>query len=207
MASEIRGVIFDLGGVLIDWDPRYLYRQFFGEDREAMERFLTEVWTPEWNAGLDVGRTFAEAIPDLLATHPHEAERINAYRDRWIETIRGPIDAAVTLLDGLHAAGVPLWAITNWSAETFRLVRSQAAYGFLGHFREIFVSGELRMAKPDPAIFTHALGRIDLPATSLLFVDDNAANIATAAGLGLHTHLFDDPASLETILRTQRLLP
>jgi 2-haloacid dehalogenase len=150
-------VVFDLGGVLIDWDPRYLYRKLFAGDEPGMERFLAEVTTSAWNLSLDAGKPFGEAVAELIATHPHERARIEAYQDRWIEMISGPIPGTVALLEGLAARGVPLYAITNWAVETFALVRHDPAYAFLDLFRQIFVSGELKLIKPEPAIFRHAL--------------------------------------------------
>ena len=162
MADErrVRTVIFDLGGVLIDWNPRYLYRKLFADDEPGMERFLAEVTTAAWNHSLDAGKPFAEGVAELIAKHPAERERIEAYHSRWIETISGPILGTVEVLEDLAERKVPLYAITNWAAETFDIVRRDPAYAFLDLFREIYVSGTLRMAKPEPAIFHHALGRI-----------------------------------------------
>lgn len=200
-------VIFDLGGVLIDWDPRHLYRKLLDGDAAGMERFLAEVCSPSWNHRLDEGRPFADGIAELVARFPDKAELIHAYRARWPEMLGGPIAPTVTLLETLDASGVPLWAITNWSEETFPFVRDDPAYAFLGRFREVFVSGALRMAKPGEAIFAHALGRIGAPPHACLFIDDNPANIATAARLGLRTHRFTDPANLASDLRRLGLLP
>lgn len=199
-------VIFDLGGVLIDWDPRHLYRKLLDGDAAGMERFLAEVCSPAWNHRLDEGRPFAEGIAELVARFPEEAELIHAYRARWPEMLGGPIAPTVTLLETLDAGGVPLWAITNWSEETFPFVRDDPAYAFLGRFREVFVSGALRMAKPGEAIFAHALERIGAPPRACLFIDDNPANIATAARLGLRTHRFASPAELAADLRRLGLL-
>ncbi|MGE3295263.1 MAG: HAD family hydrolase [Geminicoccaceae bacterium] len=198
-------VIFDLGGVLIDWNPRYLYRSLF-DDEAAMERFLAEICSPDWNLSLDAGRGFAEAVAELCARHPHERARIEAYQARWLEMIAGPMPDTVALLEELHARGVPLWALTNWSAETFRLVRHEPAYGFLDRFRRIFVSAELRMIKPDPAIFRHTLEEIGVPAETCLFIDDSARNIAAAQALGLHGHRFTDASALRAELARHGLL-
>ena len=199
-------VIFDLGGVLIDWDPRYLYRSLFA-DEAAMERFLAEICSPEWNLSLDSGRSFAEAVAELSGRHPRERARIQAYHERWIEMIAGPIPETVAVLEELHAREVPLWALTNWSAETFRLVRHDPAYGFLNRFRQIFVSGELRMVKPDPAIYHHVLTEIGAPAQSCLFIDDSPKNVAAALALGLHGHRFVEASALRTELARAGLLP
>lgn len=201
MAAEgPRHVIFDLGGVLIDWNPRYLYRRLFDGDEAAMERFLAEVCTADWNLGFDAGRPWAEGIAELAARHPHEQARIAAYRERWIEMVAGPIRPTVAILKELDAQGVPLYALTNWSAETFALVRPRRRYAFLDRFRAIFVSGELRLVKPDPAIYRHALAGIGAPARDCLFIDDSAANVATAAELGFFAHRFTDADRLRAEL-------
>lgn len=200
-------VIFDLGGVLIDWNPRYLYRQLFVGDEAGMERFLAEICSPAWNHALDAGRPYAEAVAELVARHPHERARIEAYQGRWLEMLAGPIAPTVALVERLDAAGVPLWALTNWSAETFALVRPDPAYAFLDRFRRIFVSGELRLAKPEPAIFQHVLAVIGTPPEDCLFIDDAQHNVAAAAALGMRTHLFTDAAGLGQELARLGLLP
>ena len=199
-------VIFDLGGVLIDWDPRHLYRSLFPGDEPAMERFLGEICTPAWNHELDRGRPFAEAVAELVARHPEHRGMIEAYRARWIEMVAGPVAGTVAILEELDREGVPLWALTNWSAETFALVRDDPAYAFLGRFREIFVSGELRLAKPDPAIFRHVLAAIGAEPSRCLFVDDAPKNVAAAAELGIRTHRFTAPERLREELTGLGLL-
>jgi 2-haloacid dehalogenase len=208
MADErrVRTVIFDLGGVLIDWNPRYLYRKLFVDDEPRMERFLTEVTTAAWNHSLDAGKPFAEGVAELIAKHPVERERIEAYHSRWIETISGPILGTVEILEDLAERKVPLYAITNWAAETFDIVRRDPAYAFLDLFREIYVSGSLRMAKPEPAIFHHALGRIGGEASDCLFIDDVEKNIRAAAALGITVHHFTSPEGLAADLQQRGLL-
>lgn len=199
-------VVFDLGGVLIDWNPRYLYRQLFPGDEAGMERFLATVCTPDWNETFDAGRPFREGIAELSREHPDEAARIAAYFDRWIEMVRGPIDPTVRLLERLAELGVPLYALTNWSAETFPLVRNDPAYGFFERFRDIVVSGELGVIKPDVAIFRALLDRVGRPAETCLFIDDAPRNVAAARRLGFLTHRFVEAASLEAELRARGLL-
>ena len=199
-------VIFDLGGVLIDWNPRYLYRQLFDGDDAAMEQFLAGICSPAWNLSLDAGRPFAEAVEELTGRHPHERLRIEAYHQRWLEMVAGPIHQTVTILEELHQRGVPLWALTNWSSETFALVRHDPAYAFLDRFRHIFVSGELRLIKPDPAIYRHTVTRIGAPAASCLFIDDSSTNIAAAAAEGLQVHHFTAPERLRAELESLDLL-
>lgn len=199
-------VVFDLGGVLIDWNPRYLYRQLFPGDDAGMERFLATVCSPDWNESFDAGRPFRDGIAELSREHPHEAERIAAYFDRWIEMVRGPIEPTVRILERLAARGVPLYALTNWSAETFPLVRHDPAYGFFERFRDIVVSGELGLIKPDAAIFRALLDRVGRPAETCLFIDDAPRNVAAAARLGFATHRFVEPESLEAELTALGLL-
>jgi 2-haloacid dehalogenase len=199
-------VIFDLGGVLIDWNPRYLYRRLFDGDEAGMERFLAEVCSPEWNLALDAGRPFAEAVAELCRSHPHERARIEAYHHSWLEMVAGPIDPTVAVLEALAAAGVPLWALTNWSAETFALVRGQPAYAFLDRFRAIFVSGELQLVKPDSVLYRHVLDTIGAAPEACLFIDDSPKNVAGAEALGIRAHHFTDPASLRAVLADHGLL-
>ncbi len=198
-------VLFDLGGVLIDWEPRRLYRKIF-TDESAMEQFLATVCTPAWNLELDRGQPFAEAVAELVERHPDQREPIEAYQARWIEMIGGPIGHTVTLLQGLQGQGRHIRALTNWSAETFPLVRHDPVYAFLDHFSTIYVSGELRMIKPNDDIFHHVLDDLDMAAGRVLFIDDSAKNIATADRLGFATHQFSEPAALEADLRRRRLL-
>jgi 2-haloacid dehalogenase len=206
-AARPEHVIFDLGGVLIDWNPRYLYRRMFDGDDAAMERFLAEVCTPEWNLSLDAGRPFARAVSELVAAHPAERHRIEAYHRRWLEMVAGPIAPTVAVLDELAAAEVPLWALTNWSAETFALVRRDPAYAFLERFRTIFVSGELQLIKPDPLIYRHVLAVIDAPGDNCLFIDDAPKNVAGAVAVGMRAHRFTDAMTLRAELAGLGLLP
>ncbi len=198
-------VLFDLGGVLIEWDPRRLYRKLIA-DEAAMEAFLGTVCTPAWNLELDRGRPFAEAVAELVAAHPEKRPLIEAYHQRWLEMIGGPIEATVALLEELAARRTPLRALTNWSAETFALVHDDPAYAFLGRFAHIYVSGSLGMIKPDDDIFEHVLDDTGLDAGSVLFIDDSAANIEAARRLGFLTHHFAGAAELERRLRDLQLL-
>ncbi len=176
-------VVFDLGGVLVDWDPRYLYRTLF-DDESAMERFLAEVCTPAWNLAQDAGRPWAEAVAVLSAQYPHHAEHIAAYRTRWLETLRGPIQPTVDLLARLRARGVRLYALTNWSQETFPLARER--FDFLGWFEGIVVSGEEKLIKPDPEIYHRLIRRYAIEPARTLYIDDSLKNVVAAEALGMH---------------------
>jgi 2-haloacid dehalogenase len=203
--TPVKAVVFDLGGVLIDWNPRYLYRQLFDGDEAAMEGFLRDITTQEWNARQDGGRTWAEAVAELVDRHPEQRDLILAYRERWDEMLGGPIAGTVDVLRELRDDGVPLYALTNWSAETFPLARER--FEFLGWFRGLVVSGEIRLVKPDPAIFHHLLERFGLDAATTLFIDDHEPNVLAAQALGMHAIRFRDPAHLRTELTDLGLLP
>jgi 2-haloacid dehalogenase len=197
-------VIFDLGGVLIDWNPRYLYRKLFAGDDEAMEAFLAEVTSPAWNAEQDAGRTWREAVDALAAIHPDRRDLIAAYDERWEETLGDPIEGTVEILAELRAGGLRLAALSNWSAEKFPIARPR--YPFLDWFETIVISGEVRVSKPDPGIFRHVLERLDLDAEACVFIDDSAANVEAAADLGMTALQFRDPATLRADLRALGLL-
>jgi 2-haloacid dehalogenase len=186
-------VVFDLGGVLIDWNPRYLYSKLISDEAER-ERFLAEVCTSEWNVAQDAGRTIAEAVAEAISRHPGKADLIRAFYDRFDEMLGGPVQGTVDILERLDAKGTPLYALTNWSAETFPIGRRR--FDFLRRFRHITVSGELKLAKPDPAIYRHVLAAAAKPATSCVFIDDAPKNVAAAAALGFHAIRFVDPDDL-----------
>jgi 2-haloacid dehalogenase len=196
-------VVFDLGGVLIDWNPRHLYRKLIA-DEAAMESFLATVCTQAWNERQDAGRTFAEAAALLRARHPHHAALIDAYGARFDEMMKGPIKGSVIILETLHRAGVPLFALSNWSRETFPL--AERRFEFLRLFRGRVISGEVGMIKPDPRIFAHLLERFGIAAGDAVYIDDNPRNAAAATALGLHGIHFTDPATLRRELEDLRLL-
>ena len=200
MTTQVKAVTFDLGGVLIDWNPRHLYRQFFGADEAAMERFLADVCTPEWNAQLDAGRPFAEAVDEVLAAHPDQAELITAYYQRWQEMLGPTLEGTVAILREVRAAGYPTYALSNWSAETFDVTRRR--YPFLDDMDGILISGEVGVGKPDPAIFRAFLARFGLTAGETLFIDDWDRNVATASSLGIVAIQFKGAAQSRVDLRS-----
>jgi 2-haloacid dehalogenase len=199
----VKAAVFDLGGVLIDWDPRYLYRKLLADEGEV-EEFLATVCTPEWNAEQDRGRPFAEGVAELVERHPAHAAAIAAFHERWPEMLGGDIPGAVELLAELRATGLPLYALTNWSAETFVVARER--FAFLDWFDGLLVSGEERIIKPDPAIFELLLDRFGLDPGSTFYVDDSPANVAAAAALGLDAVRFTGPGQLRRDLAARRLL-
>lgn len=197
-------IVFDFGGVLIDWNPRYLYRKLFRDEPEAVERFLTEIGFVEWNALQDKGRPFSEAVAELSEKFPHYSDLIKAYDERWEESVTGAIEGTVDILRELKEAGYPLYGLSNWSAETFRRIRHQ--YPFMDWFEEIVISGEVKLIKPDPLIYKLLLERIKRSAEECLFIDDSEANVTTANQLGFQTIRFESPEQLSKELRRLGIL-
>lgn len=197
-------VIFDVGHVLYDWDPRVLYERLF-DDEQALDVFLNQVATREWHFQHDAGRPFVETSAELSAQFPQHAAMIALWGPRFSEQIPGPIPGMMAIVDELDAAGVPLFAITNFSGEFFAPFRAREAALF-DRFRDIVVSGDERLVKPDPAIYRLALRRFGLSAEQALFVDDNDANIAGARSVGIHAHHFRDSVTLRAALVDSGLL-
>lgn len=197
-------VVFDFGGVLIGWDPFLLYGPYFNNDRAAMQRFLDEIGFAEWNALQDAGRPFAEGEAELTARFPQHAALIRAYRERFEETIAGPIQGSVEILRALKQQGRTLYGLSNWAAETFQ--RIQPNYPFLELLETIVLSGEVGLIKPDPRIFQLLLERTGRRAGDCLLIDDAPANIAAAAALGFQTIRFESPEQLRQELVQRGLL-
>ena len=193
-------VIFDIGRVLYDWDPRFLYERLIPEN-EALDAFLRDVVTTEWHFQHDAGRDFADTSAELTALHPHHAELIAAWRPRFAESIPGPIAGMHDLVARLDEAGVPLFAITNFSHEFFPPFRAAEAALF-DRFRDIVVSGTEKLVKPHAAIYRLALDRFGLRAEEAVFIDDSAANVAGAEAVGMHAILFTGTDDLTQRLRS-----
>jgi 2-haloacid dehalogenase len=202
--ASYTSVIFDLGGVLIDWNPRHLYRQFFPGDDAALERFLAEVTTSEWNRELDGGRSFAEAIADLQHQHPEHHELIAMYWDRWPEMLGGVNDGTVQLVRDLKSNGLRVFALSDWSAETFPLAKR--AVPELGLFDDIQISGEAGMTKLDPRAFGLAIARFNVDPAATVFIDDAPANLDGARAAGLTALRFTGADALRTQLTDMGLL-
>jgi 2-haloacid dehalogenase/putative hydrolase of the HAD superfamily len=201
--SKPTGVVWDVGNVIVRWNPRSLYAKIFTDPAEC-DDFLENVCTLSWNAEFDRGRPMAEGIAELTAQFPHHAAAIAAWKERWWETFTGPIPETTWAIETLAARGAPMFGLSNISAET--AAGTFAMHPCFDHLRIIVASGEVGLIKPDPRIFELALERYGMAADELLFVDDNAANIETARSLGFHTHWFRDPADLEPALRAHGLL-
>jgi len=199
-----RAVIFDVGRVLVDWEIRFLYERLIPEG-EALDTFLRDVVTPEWHFQHDLGRPFAETSVELSALYPHHAELIAQFGPHFNDTNNSAIPGMPELLAELDSAGVPLFAITNFSGEFFPSFRVKYPDMF-DHFRDIVVSGDEKMMKPDPAIYRLALDRFGLQAEEAVFIDDNADNVAGAAALGIHAILFTDEPALRAELVSLGLL-
>ncbi|AZN36869.1 HAD-IA family hydrolase [Iodobacter ciconiae] len=185
---SIRAVIFDFGGVLFDWNPDYLYRKLISDEKERAF-FLSEVCNSEWNIGQDRGRSISDATRIKQAEFPEYADWIAAFYARWPETLNGTLVEGVALMEQLEAAQVPLYGLTNWSAETFPYAWEN--YPLLHRFKDIVVSGHLGLIKPDPAIYQVMFERIaqsiqNLQPDELVFIDDAAKNANAATKLGWH---------------------
>ena len=181
---NIENIIFDLGGVLLDWNPEYLYSKIFGKDQKKMDWFLQNICTTEWNMEQDAGRSFKEGTELLLNQYPQYETWIRVFFDRWEEMLRGEIDDSVLILNKLNTLNEKkLYALTNWSAETFPLAIPR--FSFLKIFKGIVVSGVENTRKPYPKIYEILLNRYQLKADKCLFIDDNQDNIDAAIDLGM----------------------
>lgn len=201
---NIQAILFDFGNVLIDWDPRYLYRRYFPNDEQAMERFLHEVNFMDWNTQQDKGRSFAEGVALLSRQFPQYAELIQAYPDNWKDSIGNHFAGTVEIMKRLRTAGYSLYGLSNWSAETFPIAREQ--YDFFDLLDDIIISGEVGSIKPEPEFFEIALKRIRKLADECLFIDDSLANVGQAHRMGFVTIHFQSPEQLEGELHRLQLL-
>ncbi|MDA9406436.1 MULTISPECIES: HAD family hydrolase [unclassified Bradyrhizobium] len=202
-SPKIRSIVFDLGGVLVDWDPRYLYQQLI-PDHEEREWFLRECCSRDWILEQDLGRPWVEGNEILIARYPEHRHLIEAFRARWRDMLRGPIAETVSLLGRLHQRDVPLYALSNWSADTFELSRDRLP--FLGMFSGVLISGEVGIRKPDRRFF-HILGeRYGVEPNTSVFVDDTKENVDAAAALGFDAIHCISPAALQHEFERRGLL-
>ncbi len=198
-----RTIIFDLGGVLIDWNPRYVYRKIFDNEAET-EWFLEHICTSEWNLSIDAGKLFGGAVEERKNLYPEWASEIEAFHSRWEEMLGGDIPESVEILKKIQTAGYLVLGLTNWSAETFPIAYNK--FKFLQTFDGIVVSGAEKLVKPDPAIFELLLDRYSLSAGNCLFIDDNFHNIVAAAEIGFDTIHFISSGQLMEELQRRDIL-
>lgn len=202
--KDIDTIIFDLGGVLIDWNPRYLYRKIF-KTEEEITWFLENITTAEWNDKQDGGRSFEEATEELVALHPGHEASIRAWYDRWQETISGPVHDTVDILRHFkEKKSHRLYALTNWSEQTFPWALS--TFDFLHWFEGIVVSGVEKTRKPFPEFYKILFDRYNIDPGRALFIDDNYNNIKGAIAVGLNTIHFESPEQLREDLVRLKLI-
>lgn len=194
----MKNIVFDFGGVLVDWNPHHLYDKYFGS-REKAEWFLNNICLYSWNLQMDGGKPFAEGVAELQAEHPEWSEAIAIYHTRWIEMMNGEIEGMASVIRRLKMAGYGVYGLTNWSAETFPMVRD--TYPVFQEFDGIVVSGEEHLLKPDEAIYRCLLERYALQAEESLFVDDNADNVVGARNVGMKAIQFTSAEELERELK------
>jgi 2-haloacid dehalogenase len=196
--------VFDLGNVLIEWHPAYLYRKMFATEAD-MDAFLALLRRYDLDRRLDIGESFAVATADLVRDHPEHAAAIAAYADRFDEMIPGPIEGTVALLQALRARNVPTYALSNWAAPLFTASRQRFA-SFMDGFKGILISGNERLVKPDPRFFALLTSRYGVQPARALFIDDRPENVAAAEALGFAGHLFTTPEALSASLGALALL-
>ncbi len=203
-APVVDAVVLDIGGVLMDWDPRHLFDALIADDTER-EWFLSQVCSPAWNRRQDEGRPWADAVAEAVAEHPDWEPWIRAYDERWIETVAGLYEDTVEVLRELHATETPVLALTNFSGEKWALACEH--YDLLTSFDGVVVSGEERLAKPDPAIYRLLVDRFSVEPTRTFFTDDVQHNVDAAREVGLDAELFTGAARLREQLTARRVLP
>jgi 2-haloacid dehalogenase len=202
--KEIHHVVFDLGQVLIRWDAEIPFRRLIPDDA-ARARFFDEVCTHAWNLEQDRGRSWREAEDILIAEHPQHADLIRAYRANWHDMVPGTIDENVAMVEELIDRSVDVTALTNWAADTFR--ETSGRFPFLTRFRGITVSGDVRMVKPDAAIYRHHAETFGLKPEATLFFDDNPANVEAARAAGWNAENYVSTDMLRADLRRYKLAP
>jgi 2-haloacid dehalogenase len=202
--ADIKTVIFDLGGVLIDWNPDYVFRTIFSTD-EQMKWFYNNICTPDWNEEQDAGRSLQAATEELVQKHPEYEGPIRAYYGRWDEMLGGPIQGTVDIFKEIKDnEAIKTYALTNWSAETFPVALSR--YDFLHWFDGRLVSGEEKTRKPFPEIYHKLIKKFSIDPGTSLYVDDNARNLGPAADLGMYAVHFQSPAQFREALKSLGVL-
>lgn len=200
----IKNVIFDIGAVLVDWNPRYYYRNVI-KDEAKIEKFLGEICTFEFNHTLDLGRPWADARAELMSKHPEYEDMIDGYWDNWLEMFSGPIHESVDILMDIKRRGYPVYALSNWNDVKFPI--AQEVFPFLRLFDGRIVSGEVKLAKPDPLIYQLLLDTYKLNPRESLFIDDRLENVEAARALGIEAVQFISPRQLEMDLMQYGVIP
>jgi 2-haloacid dehalogenase len=200
----INTIIFDLGSVLVDWNPNYLYRKLITDEQE-MQDFLANITTPDWNEEQDAGRSLQEGTDLLIQQHPQHEAHIRAFYDRWDEMLGDPIQGTIDLFRQLKESGkYKIYALTNWSAETFPVALER--YDFMRWFDGIVVSGAEKMRKPAPEFYQLLLDRYNVDPQEALFIDDNLRNILAAQKIGITSIHFTSPEQLKSELEKLHLI-
>jgi 2-haloacid dehalogenase len=194
LGTGLTAAVFDLGGVLVDWDPRHLYRQVLADDDEV-ERFLAEVCTSEWHTQHDGGRPMAETVPELIAQHPEHEAAIRLWHDRYHDMVAGEVPGTVDVVRDLHAAGIGLFVLSHMPADVLHVLDR---FEWLSLFEGVVYSGQEGVVKPDPAIYRLLVDRHGVDPATTAFVDDRPENVEAAAALGFRAHRFRDASSLRS---------
>jgi len=204
MTTNITAIIFDYGNVLLEWEPRHVYRQYFPNDEEGMENFLREVDFMAWNAQQDKGRAFKDGVADHSIKFPQYAHLFQAYHDHWVDSIGTALWDTVEIMKALKQKGYPLYGLSNWSAETFPYAREK--YDFFDLLDDMVISGAVGFVKPEPEIYHIMLDKIGRPAQECLFIDDSLPNILQANTMGFITIHFQSAEQLRNELQPLGIL-
>jgi len=202
--TTIKAITFDVGNVLVRWDPRNAYAPLF-QSKSDLDHFLNNICSLEWHTNHDRGMSFAENIRVRQTEFPEHAPMIGLYETIWDDMFDGIIEETVTLLHQLHAQNIPLFALTNFPADKY--TDFQEKYDFMALFQDVIVSGVEKITKPDPRLYQILLDRADIQPEHILFIDDRMENLKTAQDLGFQTHHFIDAADLITVLNTYNVIP
>ena len=196
---KITTIIFDLGGVLVDWNPEYVFLKEFKGDRKKMKWFLENICTMDWNEQMDAGKLIKDATNEKIKEFPQHEQLIRMYYDKWENMLKGEISDTVNILKALHSTDYKLFALTNWSAETFPVAIKR--FDFLKLFDGIVVSGQIKMLKPEKEIYEYILNKYKLKSSECIFIDDRLLNVKGAELVGMHGIKFDTSQQMKSELK------
>ena len=196
---KITTIIFDLGGVLVDWNPEYVFLKEFKGDRKKMKWFLENICTMDWNEQMDAGKLIKDATNEKIKEFPQYEHLIRMYYGKWENMLKGEISDTVNILKALHSTAYRLFALTNWSAETFPVAIKR--FDFLKLFDGIVVSGQIKMLKPEKEIYEYILNKYKLKSSECIFIDDRLSNVKGAELVGMHGIKFDTSQQLKSELK------